>query len=113
MPSRCIEQHARADDIGVDEILRGIDAAIDVRFGGEINDGIELMFGHQGIHLIGIRDIRFEEFVTIAMLLRYTCEIRQIAGIGEYIDVGYVSRLVMFQNVANKVAPNEAAAARH
>src|SRR5207248_10507403 len=111
MPSRCIEQHARADDIGVDEILRGIDAAIDVRFGGEINDGVELMFGHQGIHLIGIGDIRFEEIVTIAMLLSYTCKIREIAGIGEHIDVSDVSRLVMFQNVANKVAPNETAAA--
>ncbi len=71
------------------------------------------MFSHQGIHLIGIRDIRFEEFVTIAMLLCHTCEIRRIAGIGQHIDVAYVSRLVMFQNVANKVAPNETASAGH
>ena len=71
------------------------------------------MFGHQGIHLIGIRDIRFEEFVAIAMLLCHARKIRQIAGIGKHIDVGYVSRLVMFQNVANKVAPNETTAAGH
>jgi hypothetical protein len=113
MPSGGIEQHTGADDIGVDEVLRGINTAVDVRFGREINDGIKLMFRHQGIHLISIRDIRFEEFVTIAMLLCYTCQIRQIASVSEHVDVGYISRLVMFQNVANKVAPNETAAAGH
>ena len=71
------------------------------------------MLGHQGIHLVGICDIRFEKLITIAVFLRDAVQIGQIAGIGKHIDIGDVSRLVMFQNVANKVAPYETAAARH
>jgi len=71
------------------------------------------MLSHQGIHLVGIRDIGFEKLVAIAVFLRHAGQISQIAGVGEDIDVGDVSRLVMFQNVANKVAPYETAAARH
>ena len=46
-----------------------IDAAVDVRFGGEIDDGIKLMLGHERVHLVGICDIGFEKFVTLAMFL--------------------------------------------
>ena len=113
MPAGAIKQHTGADHVGVDEVLRRIDAAIDVRFGREINDGIELMLGHELIHLVGIGDIGLEEFVAITILLGHAFEVGQIAGVGKDVDIRYVSRLVMFQNVANKVAANETAAARY
>ena len=40
-------------------------------------------------------------------------EIRGVSRVSQRIDVRDRRRLVLFQNVANKVAPNEAAAACH
>ena len=81
--------------------------------GREINNGVELVLGHELIHLIGVGDVGLEEFVTIAVLLGYAFEVGEVAGVGQDIDIREVSRLVMSQNVANKVAANETAAARH
>ena len=87
MPPRAIEQHARADHVGVNEILRRIDAAIDVRFGGEIDHGIKLVLGHERVHLVGVGDIGFEKFVALAMFLDHAIEIGEIAGVGQDIDI--------------------------
>ena len=113
MAARAIEQHTGADHVRVNEILRRINAAIDMRFGREIDHGVKLMLGHELVHLIGIGNVGLEEFVTIAVFLRHTVEIGEIAGVSQDIDIGDRGRLVMFQNVANKVAANETAAARY
>ena len=82
-------------------------------FGREIDDGVKLMLGHELIHLVGIGNVSLEEFVAIAVRLRQTLEIGKVASVGQDINIRDVSRLVMFQNVANKVAANETAAARN
>jgi transcriptional regulator of nitric oxide reductase len=81
--------------------------------GREIDNGVKLVLGHELIHLVGIGNVSLEEFVAIAMRLDQTVEVGKVAGVGQDINIGDVSRLVMFQNVANKVAANETAAARH
>ena len=81
--------------------------------GREIDNGVKLMLGHELVHLVGIGNVSLEEFVAIAVRLGHTVEVGQIAGVGKDVDIRYVSRLVMFQNVANKVAANETAAARY
>ena len=60
--------------------------------------------------MVGVCDIRFEKFVTVAMFLRNTIEIGEIAGVGQDIDIRDRGRLVMLQNVANKIAPDESTA---
>ena len=82
-------------------------------FGREIDDGVKLVLGHELIHLVGIGNVSLEKFVAIAMRLGQTVEIGKVASVGQGINIRDVSRLVMFQNVANKVAANETAAARH
>ena len=84
-----------------------------MRFGGEIDDGVKLMFRHELIHLIGIGDVGFEKFIAFAMFLDHAIEVGQIARVSERIDVGHVRRLVMLQNIPNKVAPDESAATGH
>ena len=37
-------------------------------------------------------------------------EIGEIAGVSEHVNIGHVGRLVMLQNISNKVAPDEPAA---
>ena len=44
------------------------------------------------------------------MFLRHTIEIGEIAGVGQDINICDRGRLVMLQNVANKVAPDESTA---
>jgi hypothetical protein len=109
--ARRIEKDARSDNVGVNEILRRIDAAIDVRFGREIDHGIKLVIGHERVHLIGVGDVALEKFVTLAVLLHHAVEVREIPRVSQSIDICYVRRLVMLQNVTNKVAPDEATAA--
>ena len=110
---RGIEQHARADHVGVNEILRRIDAAIDVRLGREIDDGKKLMLKHECVHRVGVGDVGFEKFIALAMFFDHALEIGEVAGISERVHICDRSRLVMLQNVANKIAPDEAAAAGH
>ena len=111
MPAGAIKQHTGADHVGVNEILRRIDAAIDVRFGREIDHGIKLVIGHERVHLIGVGDVALKKFVTLAVLLDYAVEVREIPRVSQSIDICYVHGLVMLQNVTNKVAPDEATAA--
>jgi hypothetical protein len=68
------------------------------------------MLGHQGIHLVGICDIGFEKFVTLAMFFDHAIEIGEIACVSEHIHVGHKRGLVMLQNIPNKIAPDESAA---
>ncbi len=113
MAAGAIEHHTGADDVSMNEVQRGINAAIDMGLGREINHSVELVLGHELIHLIGIGDVGFEEFVAIAVLLGHALEVGEVAGVGQDIDISDVGRLVMFQNVANKVAADETAAARY
>ena len=113
MAPGAIEQDARADDVRVDEIKGVVDAAIDVRFGGEIDNGVKRVLGHERVHLVGMGDIGFEKFVALAMFLGDSVQVRQISGVGEHVDIAHRRRLVMFQNIPNKVAPDEATATGH
>ena len=71
------------------------------------------MLRHERIHLVGVCDIGFEKFVALTMFLGHTVEIGEIAGVGQDIDISHRGRLVMLQNVANKVAPDESTATGH
>ena len=96
----------------MDEILRRINAAIDVRFRREINHRIELLLGHERVHLVGIGDVGLEKFVAFPVLFDDAVEIGEISRVGEGVDICDVRRLVMLQNVTNKVTPDEPTAAR-
>ena len=68
------------------------------------------MLGHQRVHRVGIRDIGFEKFVTLAMFFDHALKVGYVTGISEHIDIRDVCGLVMLQNIPNKVAPDESAA---
>jgi hypothetical protein len=113
MFSRRIEQDACPDDISVNEIFGRVDAPIDVRFSGEVDHRKKRMLGHECIDRVGIGDVGFEKFITLAMFFDYAIEIGKIAGVSKHIQVGHERRLVMLQNVTNKIAPDESAATGH
>src|SRR5262247_3230790 len=94
----------------MNEVERIIDAAVHMRFCREIDPCIEPVIGHQRVHEVGIGDIGFEKFVTLAMFFDHAIEIGDVTGISEHIDISDVCGLVMLQNIPNKVAPDESAA---
>jgi hypothetical protein len=47
------------------------------------------------------------------MFFDHAIEIGRISGVSKRIDIGHGRGLVMLQNVANKIAANESAAARN
>jgi hypothetical protein len=113
VPARSIEQYACANNVGMNEVLRRIDAAVNMRLGGKIDHPIKLMVSHERVYLIGVGNVGFEKFVAFAMFLDHTIKIGGIAGVSEDIDVAHVGRLVMLQNIPNKVAADESAATGH
>src|SRR5438128_11461623 len=113
MFARRIQKHARTNDVGVNEILWRIDAAIDVRLGREIHDREKLMLEHERVYRVGIGNVSFEKFVTFAMFLNHAIEIGKVAGVSQRVHICDRGRLVMLPNIANKIAPDEAAAAGH
>jgi hypothetical protein len=52
-----------ADDVGLDEIFGAVDAAVDVRFGGKIDDGARLVFGQQAADQGEVADVALDEDV--------------------------------------------------
>jgi hypothetical protein len=110
MAPRAIQEHARADYVCMNKVERIVDTAIHMRFCREIDHRVKPVLGHQSVHLVGVRDIGFEKFVAFAMFFDHPIKIGEIARVSEHIHVGHVRRLVMLQNIPNKVAPDESAA---
>ena len=113
MAPGAIKQHTRPDHVRVNKIRRIVNASIDMRLGREIEHSVKLVLGHERVHLVGVGDVSFEKLIALAMFLDHAVEIGEIASVSQDIDVGDGRGLVMLQNVANKIAPNEAAAASH
>ena len=94
----------------MNEVKRIIDAAVHMRFCREIDDRVELVLSHQCVHQVRIGNIGFEKFVTLAMFFDHAFKIGYVTSISEHIDISDVCRLVVLQNIPNKVAPDESAA---
>ena len=50
-----------ADDVGLDEGVGALDRAVDVRFGGEVHDGVDALLAQQLLDQRGIADIAVDE----------------------------------------------------
>ena len=55
------EQAEGADDVGLDEVFRAVDAAVNVRFGGKIDDGARLVLGEQPGDEVEVADVAVDE----------------------------------------------------
>ena len=57
------EQAEGADDVGLDEVFRAVDAAVDVGFGGKIDDGAGLVLGKQLGDEVEVADVALDKDV--------------------------------------------------
>ena len=99
------EQAEGADDVGLDEIFRAVDAAVNVRLGRKIDDGAGLVLGEQPGDELEIADVALDEVV--ARVAAQGCEVFEVAGVGERVEVddGFIG---LRQPVEDEVAADEA-----
>ena len=104
------EQAEGADDIGLNEIFRAVDRAIDMRFGRKINHCARLVFSQQLADQIKVADIAVgKDMLGVAF---ETGEIFEIAGVGEFVEVD--DRLIIVsQPVEHKIGADKAGTTSH
>ncbi len=80
-----LQQHVGADNIGLDEVGRACDGAIDVALGRQVHHGIRLMLGKHPIQFGAVADIHLLKGITFTVC--DTGQGFQVARIGEFIEV--------------------------
>lgn len=74
-----------ASDIGLEEELGVGDAAVDVAFGGAVDDGVDVVFFTEGLYEGLIADIALDKVV--AGIVGDLGQVIDIAGVGEDIEI--------------------------
>ena len=97
-----------ADDVGLDEVFRAVNAAVDVRFGCKVDDGAGFVVGKKAGYQRGIADVSTYEDVTRVAL--QAGEILEIAGVGEFVEIddGLIG---LIQPVENEIAADKSGTA--
>lgn len=102
-----LQQVEGADDVGLDELARTVDAAIDVTLGSQVHNGIWLVVGDGLVDGGRVGDVDLGEAVTgIGFDVD---EGREVAGVGQGVDVEDL--VTVGESHADEVAADEARAA--
>ena len=76
--ARPLEQHVRPEDVGLDELGRAEDRAVDVRLGGEVDDGVAARAGPRD--RLGVADVALDEPQSQPV------EVRRVAGVRQLVE---------------------------
>ena len=98
-----LKKNLGADDVGLNEDFRAHDGAVDMGFGGEVNDDINAF--HGPVNHFGIADIAFYK------LKVQTFEVFQVAGVGQFVENDDFVIRIFAADMTDKVAADEASAA--
>src|SRR5699024_560817 len=75
----------RPHDISPDKLRRSINRAIHMRFGGQMDYRVRLIFTEDALHLLGITDIGLLKMVAVSILNgRQTF---QMSRVGQLVDI--------------------------
>jgi hypothetical protein len=85
MTQGLLQERERSENVGLDELSRRIDRAINMRFGGEMEHRIRMRLLEDGLQCNSVADVRVAE----NMLGVVTCgsEGFQVSGIGQRVDI--------------------------
>lgn len=106
-----VEQHARADDVRLQEDLRILDGAVDMRLRRKVDDNVRLLLLKDAVDSLTVRDVRADEFEVL--LLHRRLERLEIARIRQLVDADDAVRRMLLEHVVDKVRTNEAGTAGH
>ena len=98
-----------ADDVGLDEGLRAFDGVVDVAFGREVDDALDVVLGKEGFYEGFVADVTFDEGVVGECFGFF--EVVEVARIGEFVEVDEVVLGVFLGKVWNEVGADKAGAA--
>ena len=79
--ARGVEQHEGAEDVGGDELARGLDRAVDVRLGGEVDDGVAAL--DRAPDGVAVGDVALDQLEAIG---RQALEVLAPARVGELVE---------------------------
>jgi len=107
--ARGFEQGEGADEVGLDEVGRAIDRAIDVRFGGEMHHRIGAMLRENARDRRRIGDV--DDFQRVAPALGERAKRRVRSSIGQLVEIDDL--LTLAQQLPHHRCTDEACAAGH
>ena len=103
-----VEQHARADDVRLQENLRILDRAVDMRLRREIDDDVRLLLLKDTVDGLAVCDVRADELEVL--LLHRRLERLEVARIRQLIDTNDAVSRMLLEHVIDKVRANESSA---
>ena len=106
-----VEQDARADDVRLQEDLRILDGAVDMRLRREVDDDVRLLLLEDAIDRTAVCDVRADE---LKVLLLHRClERLEVARIRQLVDADDAVIRMLLEHVVDEVRANEAGTAGH
>ena len=101
-----LEEFVGLDHVGLYKGLRTVDGAVDVRLGGEVDDGRRTILGEQTVHQFPVPDPPLHEDVVWIIRNRGQCV--WVAGVGQGVEIDHP---VVPDRSKNEVAAYKAGAA--
>src|SRR6056297_969068 len=83
--ARGLKKGVGARHVGFDEHTRRVDGAVNVAFGGKVQDRVRPMLGKYPVHGSGVANIRMLK--RIAWMVRNTGHVGKAGGIGQRIEI--------------------------
>ena len=106
---RGLQQAQSSHHVRLRESERVLDGAIDMAFGSEVDDAIDLFVLHELVERVKVADVHFHEL--IVRLALDVLEVREVARIGQLVKIDNLVFRILVHEKANYVATNEACAA--
>lgn len=106
-----VEQHARADDVRLQEDLRILNGAVDMRLRCKVNDDVRLLLLEDAVDRPAVCDVRADELEVL--LLHRALERLEVARIRQLVDADDAVTRMLLEHVVDEVRANEAGTAGH
>ena len=106
-----VEQHARADDVRLQEDLRILDGAVDMRLRRKVDDDIRLLLLEDAVDRLAVCDVRANKLESI--LLHRPFKRLEVARIRQLVDTDDAVTRMLLEHVVDEVRANKAGTAGH
>ena len=104
-----LEQGERSHHVRLREGERVLDGAVHVAFCSQVNDAVDLFILHELVESVEVADVHLHELVV--RLALDILQVREVARIGQLVEVDNLVFRILIDKEAHHVAANEACAA--
>ena len=101
-----VQQQGGAEDIGGHKVIGLGDGAVDMGFGGQVENAGDLVFGADLCEDFRITNVTFDKMA--ARVLLGKSEIGAVAGVGQLIEDHETFEVLFLEKMASKAGANEA-----